>query len=122
VGGGFCVASRSYDAGTPPWRWLVGFALVCVLLAFVFYRLLVVRLKLFGIPWPHKVERVRDLSRDTFLGLGVIALISLVVFLGSTFAPVRFAQFIGMGTILFLAASSWVALSRHANVRRARHL
>ena len=110
VGAGFLVASRSYDAGTSPWRWLIGFAMFCALLAFVFYGLLVVRRRWLGGSTPRNVKRVRDLSRGTFLGLGVIALISLVVFLGSTLAPVRFAQFIGMGTVLLLAASSWVAL------------
>lgn len=110
VGAGFFVASRSYDAGTSPWRWLIGFAVFCALLALVFYRLLIARRRWLGAPTPRNVKHVRDLSRSTFLGLGLIALISLIVFLGSTLAPVRFAQFMGMGTILLLAASSWVAL------------
>ena len=111
IGGGFFVASKSYDAGTTPWRWLIGFAVLCAILAVVFYLLLILRRKLLdGSPAPKPPERVRDLSRGTFAGLGAIALISLVLFLGSTIAPVEFAQFIGMGTILLLAASSWVAL------------
>jgi hypothetical protein len=110
IGGGFLVASQSYDAGTSPWRWLIGFAVFCALLAVVFYLLLMARHKLIRASASRSVKRVRDLSGGTFAGLGIIALISLAVFLGSTFAPVRFAQFIGLGTILLLAASSWVAL------------
>ena len=103
VGGGFFVASQSYDTGTSPWRWLIGFAVFCALLAFVF-----ICCSLHAgdglAPGRHAatVKRVRDLSGSTFAGLGIIALISLGLFLGSTIAPVRFAQFIGMGTILLL--------------------
>jgi len=110
IGGGFFVASQSYDPGTTPWRWLIGFSVFCALLAVVFYCLLILRRKWLK-PLPEKkLERASDLSFGTFAGLGAIALISLVLFLGSTIAPVEFAQFIGMGTILLLAASSWVAL------------
>jgi hypothetical protein len=110
VGAGFFVASKSYDAGTTPWRWLIGFAVFCVFLAVVFYLLLILRRKLLKDSRSQNVARVRDLSPGTFAGLGAIALVSLVLFLGSTIAPVEFAQFIGLGTILLLAASSWVAL------------
>ena len=110
VGWGFIVASRSYDAGTAPWRWLIGFAVFCGLLALVFYFLLIARRRWVGAAPSRAVKRVRDLPPDTLIGLGIIALISVVLFLGSTIAPVRFAQSLGMGTILLLAASSWVAL------------
>jgi hypothetical protein len=110
VGGGFFVASLSYDTGTAPWRWLIGFAVFCALLALVFYLLLIARRKWLKDLPTKRVQSVRDLSGGTFAGLGIIALISLGLFLGSTIAPVRFAQFIGLGTILLLAASSWVAL------------
>ncbi len=84
--------------------------MLCVVLALLFYLFLILRRKLLKDSAAKRVARVSDLSTGTFVCLGSIALISLALFLGSTIAPVRFAQFIGMGTILLLAASSWVAL------------
>ena len=44
------------------------------------------------------------------MGVGVIGFISVLLFVAFTIAPVVVAQKIGMGTILLLAASSWVVL------------
>lgn len=43
VGWGFLVASRSYDPAAAAHRWLLGFAVLCLLLAIVFYLLVVFR-------------------------------------------------------------------------------
>jgi hypothetical protein len=107
---GFFVASRSYDVGTAVWKWLIGFGAFSALLAVVFYLLLIVRRKWLHSADSDKVRHVRDLSGGTLVGVGIIALISLVLFLAFTIKPVPIAQFMGMGTILLLAASSWVVL------------
>lgn len=108
VGGGFFVASRSYAPTEPTRSWLVGFGAVCLLLAVIFYILLVYRRRLFGLSTSVQVKHVSQLGRDTRIAVSIIVLISLVLFVAFTVAPVAVAQKIGMGTILFLAAASWV--------------
>jgi hypothetical protein len=110
VGYGFFVASGSYAPAERTRYWLVGFAAFCGLLAVIFYVLLVYRRRMFGLTTSVQIQRVRQLGRGTLIGVGTIALISLVLFIAFTIGPVPVAQNIGMGTILFLAAASWVTL------------
>lgn len=108
VGWGFFVASRSYEPTEGTRSWLVGFAALCGLLAVVVYTLLVYRRRLFGLTASVKVKHVSELGRDTRWAIAAIVLISLLLFVAFTVAPVPIAQKIGMGTILFLAAASWI--------------
>ncbi|PZR73688.1 MAG: hypothetical protein DLM73_10040 [Chthoniobacterales bacterium] len=107
---GFFVASRSYDKGTQTWQWLIGFAVFSAVLAVVFYLLLILRRKWLGSTPSRNVTGVGDFSWGTIAGLGLIALVSLALFVAFTIAPVPVAQFMGLGTILLLSASSWIAL------------
>jgi hypothetical protein len=108
VGCGFFVASRSYAPGERTRGWLLGFAAFCGLLAVIFYTLLVYRRRMFGLTTSVQVKHVRQLERGTLMAVGVIAFISLIFSIAFTIAPVPVAQKIGMGTILLLAAASWV--------------
>jgi hypothetical protein len=107
VGWGFLVASRSYDPAASAHRWLLGFAVLCVLLAIVFYLLVVLRRRFLG-PM-QQVKHVKQLQPGTITGIGVMAFVSIALFIAFTIAPVLVAQRLGMGSILFLAAASWVA-------------
>jgi hypothetical protein len=110
VGCGFFVASRSYAPEERTRCWLIGFAAFSILLAVIFYVLLVYRRRMFGLATSVQVKHVSQLPRGTLLAVGTIALISVILFIAFTVAPVPVAQKIGMGTILLLAAASWVAL------------
>lgn len=110
IGYGFLVASRSYAPAERTRYWLIGFAAFCGLLAVIFYTLLVLRRRIFGLATSVRVKHVSELERGTFIGVGIIVLISLILFIAFTFAPVPVAQNIGMGTILLLAAASWISL------------
>jgi hypothetical protein len=105
---GFFVASRSYASEEKTRSWLIGFAVFCILLAIVFYVLLVFRRRLFGLTTSVQVRHISELERGTLRAVGIIALLSLALFVAFTIAPVPVAQKIGMGTILFLAAASWI--------------
>jgi hypothetical protein len=109
VGLGFWVASRSYDAAVPAYGWLLGFAAFCVLLAIVFYLLVTLRRRFLG---PMRTQHVRHMSQfesGTIIGVGLMAFVSVALLIAFTVAPVLVAQGLGMGSILFLAAASWVA-------------
>ena len=110
VGYGFFVASRSYAPAERTRCWLVGFAAFCGLLAVIFYVLLVFRRRMFGLTTSVQVEHVSQLKRGTLMGVGTIALISLILFIAFTIAPVPVGQTLGMGTVLFLAAASWISI------------
>src|ERR1700730_5317939 len=109
IGVGFFVASRSYASGEETRHWLVGFAAFCGLLAIIFYVLLVYRRRMFGLSTSVQVKHVSQLERSTLRAIGIIALLSLALLVAFTIAPVPVAQKIGMGTILFLAAASWIS-------------
>ena len=106
---GFFVASRSYASEEKTRSWLIGFAAFCVLLAVIFYILLVYRRRMFGLTTSIQVANVSELERGTLRGIATIALLSLILLVAFTAAPVPVAQKIGMGTILFLAATSWIS-------------
>jgi hypothetical protein len=109
IGWGFVVASRSYDPAAPAYYWLLGFAVLCVLLAIFFYLLVALRRRFLGAMPTQQVKHVSQLERGTIIGISVVAFVSVALFIAFTVAPVSVAQRLGMGSILFLAAASWVA-------------
>jgi hypothetical protein len=109
VGWGFVVASRSYDPAAPAHRWLLGFAVLCVLLAIVFYLFVALRRRFLGGMRTEQVRLVSQLEPGTIIGIGVMAFVSVALLIAFTVAPVLVGQRLGMGSILFLAAASWVA-------------
>src|SRR5437773_146902 len=75
VGLGLFAASRSYASTEKTRSWLVGFAAFCVLLAVIFYTLLVYRRRIFDLTTSVRVKHVSHLEQGTFIGVGTIALI-----------------------------------------------
>jgi hypothetical protein len=108
VGWGFIVASRSYDSTVPAHHWLLGFAILCAFLAVVFYLFAALRRRFLG-AMPTHVRHASQFGRGTIIGIGLMAFISIALLIAFTIAPVTVAQRLGMGSILFLAAASWVA-------------
>jgi hypothetical protein len=109
VGCGFLVASRSYDPATPAYRWLLGFAVLCIVLAMIFYLFVALRRRFLGVMHTRQVRHVSELESGTIIGVSLMAIISVALFVAFTIAPVPVAQRLGTGSILFLAAASWVA-------------
>lgn len=107
---GFWIASLRHAPEDKTHYWLLGFALLCVLLAILFYLFVAYRREILGLRAIATVKHVHELSRGTKVGVTVVAFISVSLFIAFTIAPVPAAQKIGMGTILLLAASSWVVL------------
>ncbi len=107
---GFLVAASSYDWKAPAKSWLYFFAGLCAMLAIAFYILLVVRRKWIGAPPQERVKHLTQLGRNTILAVSMILIVSLLLFILFAADPVRVPQWLGMGTILFLAAASWVAV------------
>jgi hypothetical protein len=108
VGWGFVVASRSYDPAVPAHRWLLGFAVLCVFLAIVFYLFVALRRRFLG-AMPTHVRHASQLGLGTIIGITMMAFVSVALLIAFTVAPVLVGQRLGMGSILFLAAASWVA-------------
>lgn len=108
VGYGFLAASRSYDAAAPARRWFYLFAGLCLVLAVVFYLLLILRRKILDSDPTRKLKRDEKIGRPTLDAIRVIALFSVVLLVVFTVWPVPVAQSLGMGTILLVAAASWV--------------
>jgi hypothetical protein len=104
---GFLVAAHPYDPKTPTFWWLLFFGVFCFVLAGIFYFLLILRRKIIGAAPSRHAKRLSQLSYGSWIGLGVMAAIALLLLILFTIAPVA-AQNFGMGTILFLAAASWV--------------
>jgi hypothetical protein len=71
--------------------------------------LVALRRRFLGAMRIHQVREVSQLERGTIIGIGVMAFVSAALFIAFTVAPVVVAQRLGMGSILFLAAASWVA-------------
>src|SRR5438552_2669289 len=109
VGCGFFAAARPYSPRTPAFWWLLAFAVFCFVLAGIFYFLLVLRRKIIGPPSEPKIERLTQLRRSSKIGLAVMASIALLPLVLFTITPAA-AQNFGLGTILCLAAVSWVTL------------
>jgi hypothetical protein len=93
--------------------WLQSFAGLCVVLAIVFYFLLVLRRRLVGKMPARELQSLRELDRGRIFEVitigGVILLVSLLLLVAFTIGPVS-AQHLGPGTVVFLAISSWVTI------------
>lgn len=107
---GFLVAASSYDWKAPAKSWLYCLAGLCVVLAIIFYILLVVRRKWIGAPPQEQVKHLAELGRTTIVAVRMMLIVSVLLFILFAADPVRVPQWLGMGTILFLAAASWVAV------------
>ena len=109
VGSGFVVAAASYDSSSPAKFWMHLFAGLCVVLAIVFYIFLIARRRWVGVMPAGRVQRIRDLGWATIAAVAIMLLGSLLLFIIFAIDPVSIPQWLGMGTILFLAAASWVS-------------
>jgi hypothetical protein len=109
VGLGFFHAATPYAPDAPARFWLHVFAVICVMLAVLFYVFLIVRRKIIGPTEAHQVARLRDLGWGTMVAVSIMLLASLLLFVDFAIDPVSLPQWLGMGTILFLAAASWVS-------------
>jgi hypothetical protein len=109
VGCGFLVAACSYDRTAPAKFWLHFFAGLCVVLAIAFYILLIVRRKWIGAAPQEQVKHVTQLGRTTIVAVSMMLIVSLLLFTVFAAAPVSVPQWLSMGTILFLAAASWIS-------------
>jgi hypothetical protein len=109
VGSGFLVAASSYDRTAPAKFWLHCFAGLCAVLAIAFYILLIVRRKWIGAAPQEQVKHVTQLGRTTIVAVSMMLIVSLLLFIAFAAAPVPVPQWLGMGTILFLAAASWIS-------------
>src|SRR6266481_1092118 len=109
VGSGFWVAASSYDRIAPAKFWLHCFAGLCAVLAIAFYILLIVRRKWIGAAPQEQVKHVTQLGRTTIVAVRVMLIVSLLLFIVFAAAPVPVPQWLGIGTILFLAAASWIS-------------
>jgi hypothetical protein len=107
VAGGFLVAAQPYDASSPAKFWLHFFAGFCLLLAILFYLALIFRRKMLG--ETPRVEHIKDLGGLTIFAVGAMLIGSLLLFIVFAIDPVSLPQWFGMGTILFLAATSWIS-------------
>ena len=107
VAGGFLAAAHPYDASSPAKFWLHFFAGFCVVLAVLFYLLLILRRKIIGETRP--VEHLKDLGWATITAVSIMLFGSLLLFIVFAIDPVTLPQWLGMGTILFLAATSWIS-------------
>lgn len=110
VGAGFLAAARPYASSSPAKFWLYFFAALCLVLAIVFYVLLVLRRKIIGPSAARHVRHIKDLGWDTIVAVGVMWIGSFLLFIIFAVDPVSVPQWLGMGTVLFLAAASWVSL------------
>lgn len=107
---GFWRASGRHAAEDKNQYWLLGFAVLCLVLAAVSYVFFVYRRQIFRLQEIATVRHVHELSRGTKIGVSAVAVISALLFVWFTIAPVVVPQKIGMGAILLVAAASWVAL------------
>ncbi len=107
---GFWIASARHAPEDKTQYWLLGFAALCALLAILFYVFVAYRREIFRLRAIETVKHVDQLSRGTKTGVAVVVFVSVSLFIAFTIAPVVVGQKIGMGTILLLAASSWVVL------------
>ncbi|MEY2481695.1 MAG: hypothetical protein QOK24_223 [Verrucomicrobiota bacterium] len=106
VAGGFLVAAQPYGASSAR-LWLYSFAGVCLVLAILFYVALIFRRRMIG--ETRRVEHIKELRGATVAAVAVLLVGSLGLFVTFAIDPVSVPQWLGMGTILFLAATSWIS-------------
>ncbi|MEN3369282.1 MAG: hypothetical protein V7609_1425 [Verrucomicrobiota bacterium] len=109
VGAGFLTAAQPYDASSQAKGWLHFFAGFCLVLAIVFYLVLILRRKWIIKGPPREVEHLKELGGLALFAVGAMLIGSLLLFIVFTIDPVSLPQWFGMGTILFLAATSWIS-------------
>jgi hypothetical protein len=107
IGLGFFAAAPSYDPKTSAFSWLLVFGGSCFALAIVFYLLLILRRKIVGPSSGQEIKRLSQLGLSSLIGLSLMAVGALFLLVLFAIEPVA-AQNLGMGTILFLAAASWI--------------
>ena len=109
IAAGFLLVSRSYETKAP--FSVLCLAIVCVLLAVAFYLVLVLRRRLVGKMPTRELENFSELDRGRMFEVctigGVIALVSLLLFVVFTLNPIA-AYNVGAGAIVFFAMSSLV--------------
>ena len=110
VGLGFLVAASSYDSAAQAKFWLHFFAGLCAVLAIVLYVFFAIRRRWIGAPPQQQVARVTQVGRSTTIAASTMVIASGLLFVLFAMAPVPVPQWLGMGTILFLAAASWVGI------------
>jgi len=109
VGLGFYHAAAPYAPDAPARFWLHLFAAICTVLAILFYAFVIVRRKIIGITEGHQVTHLKDLGWGTMVAVSIMLIASLLLFVDFAIDPVSLPQWLGLGTILFLAAASWVS-------------
>jgi hypothetical protein len=109
VGLGFFHAAAPYAPDAPARFWLHLFAAICVVLAILFYIFLTLRRKIVGTTAELQVTHLKDLGWSTMAAVSIMLIASLLLFIDFAIDPVSLPQWLGMGTILFLAAASWVS-------------
>ena len=107
IGLGFFKAARPYAPSTSAFAWLLFLGCFCFVLAAIFYLLLRLRRRMIGPPSGREIKRLSQVSPASRMGLAAMAAIALLLLVLFTLKPVA-AQNLGMGTILCLAAASWV--------------
>jgi hypothetical protein len=110
VGAGFVGAAQPYDSRSPAKFWLHFFAGLCLVLAIVFYAMLVLRRKMIRTEPGRQVKNLSELGLATRVAVSGMLIASLLLFIVFAIDPVSVPQWLGLGTILFLAAASWVSL------------
>src|SRR2546430_5527245 len=110
VGLGFFRSAAPYAPDAPARFWLHLFAAVCVVLAILFYAFVILRRKIIGgTTEARQVARLKDLGLGTIAAVSIMLIASALLFIDFAIDPVSLPQWLGMGTILFLAAASWVS-------------
>ncbi len=109
VGCGFLAAAVPYAGTSPAKFWLLFFAGLCAVLAIVFYLLLMLRRRMIGAAPARQVKHIKDLGWATIVAVSIMLIASLLLFILFAIDPVSVPQWLGMGTVLFLAAASWVS-------------
>jgi Patatin-like phospholipase len=113
VGWGFLVAAGSYAPAVATAHWMRCFAALCAVLAIMLYVMFALRRRFIGETSQKPVARMSQLPRSTIVAASTMMLVSLLLFIGFAAAPIRIPQWLGMGTILFLAAASWVSIGSY---------
>jgi hypothetical protein len=108
---GFFIASRS-ELSHAARSWLIFFGVLCIILAVALDLFFILRRRLVGAIPTRELESIRELDRGRLFEIrligGGIMLISVLLLMCFTIAPVSAAHHLGPGAIFLLAMSSWV--------------
>ena len=109
VGWGFVVAAAPYASTSPTRFWMHFFAGLCAVLAVLFYLALVLRRRWMSPTSQARPKHLTEIGRSTTIAVSIMLVLSLLLFILFAIDAVSVPQWIGMGTILFLAAASWIS-------------